>query len=45
MSMLEFLKAPFVDGPTISAPEILLRLLIAALFGGGRGHGLPSFKA
>ncbi len=32
--MFEFLKAPFVDGPTISPPEILLRLLIAALFGG-----------
>ena len=32
--MFEFLKAPFVNGPTISVPEISLRLLIAALFGG-----------
>ena len=32
--MFEFLKAPFVNGSMISAPEMLLRLLIAALFGG-----------
>jgi hypothetical protein len=34
MSMLDFLKAPFAGGPPISAQEILLRLVIAALFGG-----------
>jgi hypothetical protein len=32
--MCDFLKAHFVDGPPISAPEVLLRLVIAALFGG-----------
>jgi hypothetical protein len=34
MSMFDFLKAPFVGGPQLSAQEILLRLVIAALFGG-----------
>jgi uncharacterized membrane protein YhiD involved in acid resistance len=34
MSMFDFLKAPLVNGPQMSVQEILLRLVIAALFGG-----------
>jgi hypothetical protein len=32
--MFDFLTAPFVNGPAISAPDLLLRLVLAGLFGG-----------